>query len=369
MAAAEWALAGGASLVLNSLAFLAFAVVLGIEKVELRELAPKRRDEAVALILPEMLKAERAAAEPDARGRRPFARTSADQQAGKSERARFLGERDTVAASERDPVAGAVELPSQAGREPRHEGEIETTRSDYQDGDLAHNQPAPRTPADTPAPAAATPAEPAAPPEAARHEATPPGPADPPDPLEPAPEARPPERLAVGPDPVDRPLPPEPRQPPGQQSQPPERASAEDESARPPAPDAARQRDPGFRGNQQKTRLRGSISRRGNSSLDVDNTPLGRYQAALSRAVEREWQRNCVRYRDFITPGFLTVRFLVESDGRVRRLEFLEVVEAGEIQKGFTLNSIRGAPIPPMPAALRRELDGDPLELIYNFYF
>jgi len=76
-----------------------------------------------------------------------------------------------------------------------------------------------------------------------------------------------------------------------------------------------------------------------------------------------------VRYRDFITPGFLTVRFLVEPDGGVRSVQFVEVVEAGEIQKGFTLNSIRGAPIPPMPAELRRDLKGDPLELIYNFYF
>jgi outer membrane biosynthesis protein TonB len=175
--------------------------------------------------------------------------------------------------------------------------------------------------------------------------------------------------LATGPDPVDRPMPPEPQRPPEPQPRPAERTAARDPAVAPPAPPAARQREPGFRGNQQKTALRGSISRRGPSSLDVENNALGRYQAALSRAVEREWQRNCVRYRDFITPGFLTVRFLVEPDGRIRGLQFIEVVEASEIQKGFTLNSIRGAPIPPMPAELKRNLDGDPLELIYNFYF
>ena len=76
-----------------------------------------------------------------------------------------------------------------------------------------------------------------------------------------------------------------------------------------------------------------------------------------------------MRYRDFITPGFLTLRFLVEANGGVRSVEFLEVVEAGEIQKGFTLNSVRSAPIPAMPAELKRELDGEALELIYNFYF
>ena len=63
------------------------------------------------------------------------------------------------------------------------------------------------------------------------------------------------------------------------------------------------------------------------------------------------------------------MRFLGGGDGGGRSVEFREVVGAGEIQKGFTLSSVRSAPIPPMPAELKRELDGDPLELIYNFYF
>ena len=99
------------------------------------------------------------------------------------------------------------------------------------------------------------------------------------------------------------------------------------------------------------------------------DSPLGRYQAALSRAVEQEWQRNCVRHRDFITPGFLTVRFFVAASGKVRSVQFVGDMETGEVQKGFTLNAIRDAQIPAMPAALRREYDQEPLELIFRFYF
>jgi hypothetical protein len=44
-------------------------------------------------------------------------------------------------------------------------------------------------------------------------------------------------------------------------------------------------------------------------------------------------------------------------------------METGEVQKGFTLNAIRDAEIPPMPAVLKKEFAKEPLELIFNFYF
>ncbi|NNM28539.1 MAG: hypothetical protein HKO57_03400, partial [Akkermansiaceae bacterium] len=128
-------------------------------------------------------------------------------------------------------------------------------------------------------------------------------------------------------------------------------------------------KQPGFRSEVRKTRLQGSIRRRGVSSLDVENSPLGRYQAKLGRAVENEWQKNCIRYRDHITPGLLTIRFLVDEKGNISGLRFLDSVEAGEIQKGFTLKSIQNAAIPAMPKSVRDSLNGDPLEMVYNFFF
>jgi hypothetical protein len=141
------------------------------------------------------------------------------------------------------------------------------------------------------------------------------------------------------------------------------------DSPKPATTTTAATNEPGFRGNQRKTAIVGSISRTGRSALDVADSPLGRYQAVISRAVEQEWQRNCVRHRDFITPGYLTVRFFVETNGRVRSVQFVGDMTTGEVQKGFTLNSIRDADIPAMPAAVRKDFVKEPLELIFNFYF
>ena len=104
-------------------------------------------------------------------------------------------------------------------------------------------------------------------------------------------------------------------------------------------------------------------NRTGRSALDVEDSALGRYGVAISRAVELEFQRNCVRHRDYITPGFLTVRFYVESTGKVRSVHLDGDMSTGEIQKGFTLNSIRNAEIPSMPKSLGREYAKEPLEL------
>lgn len=313
--------------------------------------------------------ADATAAQPPATPQR-FARTSDDQRADRPERPAFIGDRDTRATSDRAPDADALLMPSQAGIEPRADSDIETTESQYRDGpldgsDAPENAAAPRVTVSPPAgeESTTTTTQPEAPPS------TPPPPA---------------ERLLAGPAPVDVPVPvspetaetPETRDPeepretrPRDQPPPPGTADGSPEQEVAERPPATPARDPGFRGNQRKTAIRGSISRTGRSALDVADTALGRYQAQISRAVEQEWQRNCVRHRDFITPGFLTVRFFVEADGRVRMVQFVGEMESGEIQKGFTLNSIRNAEIPPMPPELRRDLDGEPLELIFNFYF
>ena len=141
------------------------------------------------------------------------------------------------------------------------------------------------------------------------------------------------------------------------------------ESAKQEPKPAVKSDTPGFTGYQRKTRIQGSITRQGRSALDVEDSALGRYHAALSRAVEKEWQLNCVRNRDYLLPGQLIVRFVLEPSGKVRSLVFVEEVEGGGIQKGFTLESIRTAKIPPFPAELKKQLDGEPLEVTYSFTF
>ena len=374
-----WMIAFGLSLLANVgiVASVGFAVLESAKfKARIRP-APSPPAQTVAMIFPEMIQAQQAssipagtlaapAPPPVARVGSRFARTSEDQSAARPEHPAFLGERNTRATSDRAPDPTAPPLPSQAGIRPQDDMHLETTQSDYQDGPLESSKIATRA-SDTP------PAPPDPPPAMAVAAAD-----SPEDPDEETIASAPPPRepWVDGPHPVDVPVPSETsgkrvnETPPATRqesagAQPKSAASpksAEDLKIKPP-------QTPGFRGNQRKTAVVGSISRSGRSALDVEDSPLGRYQAALSRAVELEWQRNCVRHRDFITPGFLTVRFFVEPGGKVRSVQFVGDMSTGEVQKGFTLNSIRNAAIPPMPADLRKDFAKEPLELIFRFYF
>ena len=336
----------------------------------------------VALIFPEMVHAEASPAAqsvaavvappPVVQAGSRFARTSEDQTAAHPDGPALLGERNTRATSDRAPDPNAPPLPSQAGITPHDDGHMETTHSDYQDGSLDSTDVAARTTPPAPEQAVTQPAtEPITEPAA-----------EPPDTADGSAQASTPpshEPTLDGPNPVDVPVPPATAT--GKQvteTPPPTRqdsATSQPKSATTQAPaenpKSNPQPSPGFRGFQRKTAIVGSISRSGRSALDVEDSPLGRYQAALSRAVELEWQRNCVRFRDFITPGFLTVRFYVEPNGKVRpgSIHFVGEMATGEVQKGFTLNSIRNAAIPPMPAAVRKDYTKEPLELIFRFYF
>jgi hypothetical protein len=327
----------GFSLLVNLLAWLAIGLGGTLAKRDSIPMhTPETAREEPAVLWIEPIPAEAS--------HKRFARTSADVPEAAAADPQFIGERSTRAASSRAPVVGAPALPSQSGIQPRYDGDIETTESDYRDGPL-ETEPLrdeaaePRTEAAVPTTTAPSTRESVAPTAA---------------PKEPS--------LLQGSESVEVPVPRE-----ATEATPavPDTIVPETATSSAPLRDAA----PAFRGNQRRTALVGSISRSGASALDVEDTVLGRYQAAVGRAVEREWQRNCARHRDFITPGFLTVRFFVGEDGRVRSVQFVGDMETGEVQKGFTLQSIRNADLPPMPAALKRELGREPLELIFRFYF
>lgn len=294
--------------------------------------------------------------------KRRFARTSAEQEATPDAPTDMLGERDTRAASENAPVPGAdPDKPSQDGAAPLHPGHVETVDKDYVDGSVGMD----RTGAVTETPQEATARTDNALVDDAPKVETP----EP----ESGQSARPKDRhMEVG-----KPLPgtdggtgrkrvedkpkaeESPKQKPNQGAK---RDGRGEEAQQDPKKD-------GFSGFSRKTRVTGSISRRGKSSLNVRNSPLGRYQALVSKAVELQWRRNCEQHRDHIVPGVMSIRFYVDRNGRVSGIKFQEVVEGSYITRGFTQRAIRQAKIPKMPKSVLRELDGEPLELIYNFYF
>ncbi len=368
-----WAIALGLSLLINAGILLAVGFISLKSQVFRKKhpVPPVIAAETTVTIFPEMVvaAADSEPVAPAASGKPSFARTSEDQLAPAPEKPAFIGERNTLATSDRSPDATAPPLPSQAGIAPRDREDFETTESRYQDGSLASDQVSKPLPPTPQSPAAANTADPAVAEISSPGEQT-----DTPGQDDSKSTPPPRERLMEGPNPVDVPVPQDAAESDAIKPTPPKspkdgRPDPKPADAPKPAATAAATNGPGFRGYQRKTAIVGSISRTGRSALDVADSPLGRYQALISRAVEQEWQRNCVRHRDFITPGFLTVRFFVETNGRVRSVQFVGDMETGEVQKGFTLNSIRDADIPAMPAAVRKEFAKEPLELIFNFYF
>lgn len=366
-----WAFALIVSVLLNA-AFLAWISIEAIKseiarKNAIPEAAPP---EQTVVIYPDMLELE---VETPAEELKPkVVRTSPDQEVSDPAASRrYIGERNTEATSDRAPTSDE-DMPSQAGREARPEENPETTVSEYQDGTLTPKQdtpPLPEAEASEPAP----PSEEENPAEITKGLDT----EEPGDDEEAQTAIR--EKLLDGPNPVETPVPEalvSEDLPPREEMKPTEgkedalaEEKTEDTTDPKPKPPAAPIEDPAFAGNQTKTAIQGNISRNGRSSLDVSDTAMGRYQSQISRAVELEWQRNCVRHRDYITPGYLTVRFFVEQNGRVKTVQFVGDSQTGEVQKGFTLNSIRNAEIPAMPSDVKKEMGGDALELIFNFYF
>ena len=125
----------------------------------------------------------------------------------------------------------------------------------------------------------------------------------------------------------------------------------------------------GFRTESRKTRMEGTISRQGRSSLKVEATVLGKYKARVNRMIETEWQRRCVMHRDHVLPGILTLRFFVDNNGKVSGLRYLDVFQASAMQKGFTMKAVQTPRLPIMPEEVIKELEGEPLEFHINFRF
>lgn len=341
-----WWVAFGLSVIGNLVIILLWALLTRYQAIRFANsprLPTEAPQEKTVQIFPVL---EKPAAVPTVVNRRAQSvRTSEDQRSRRPSGPAFIGERDTQATSDRPADPTAPELPQQAGIEPKDELDFETTQSEYQDGELTD---AAASSANASPSTAQPPNADKAPPTQAAKE-TPPSAANA-------------ERLFDGPTPVEVAK----REPSETNEVAPAEASPPADSS-PPEPPAKDEKT--FAGFQRKTAIRGSISRTGRSALDVADTPLGRYQSLISRAVELEWQRNCVRHRDFITPGFLTARFFVQPSGKVSHVEFIGEMETGQVQKGFTLNSIRNANIPAMPTNLKKEFDDEALELIFNFYF
>ena len=300
-----------------------------------------------------------------------FARTSADQEGAPDADTDILGERDTRAASELPATPGAKpNTPAQDGVAPLYPGHVETVSKKYQEGSLGQ---------DAQGEESAVPQEASASKDDALADYEPQLDEPQPDVIVPEEESssEPKDKhLAVGEelpaprgDDGDKQIAEDPKEEKSPRERP--NDGAHQEADKKKIVDGAEQepKKGGFRGYSRQTRVTGSINRQGKSALNVKNSPLGRYQALISKAVELQWRRNCEQHRDHIVPGVISIRFYVDQSGGVSGIKFQEVIGANFIERGFTQRALRQVELPKMPESVQEELKGESLELIYNFYF
>jgi hypothetical protein len=133
---------------------------------------------------------------------------------------------------------------------------------------------------------------------------------------------------------------------------------------------ASENSEKGFRSEAKATVMEGTISRRSKiASQNVKSTPVGKYMAQISKIVEQEWQRRCMMHADLIQPGTLRISFMIDEQGKLSNITTLSQTFGSENQRGWTFQALTSVKIPPMPQEVKVNQGGDPIEFRYNFRF
>ncbi len=98
------------------------------------------------------------------------------------------------------------------------------------------------------------------------------------------------------------------------------------------------------------TQTKGTTLKSGKASDDAANTPLGRYYRQVTGKVEKKWSSLLHLRREGLTPGALQLVFYVNKKGKVEGLRVVNDKESNPLLTEITLQAIKDAEIPPMPA-------------------
>lgn len=127
------------------------------------------------------------------------------------------------------------------------------------------------------------------------------------------------------------------------------------------APTAARTRS-SYRPLKEQTRIAGSISNRGISSINALGTPLGRYEKVMKDAIGSRWYAYMEQRRDMANIGTLQVRFFIDRNGQVKNLKVVENT-SNETFANICLQAVLEAQLPPIPDDLANILPAEGLEI------
>ena len=161
-------------------------------------------------------------------------------------------------------------------------------------------------------------------------------------------------------------------------STPPPPIKAPDETQPSPTPDSATSIAPvaprpqpeapssSYQAQKQQTRIAGSISRHGPSSVNAVGTPLGLYQKQMYDAVGARWYQHMEQRRDLVSIGTARLTFSIDRSGRVTNLRVLENT-ANEAFATVCLQSVQELKLPPIPEDVASTLPSEGLQAELTF--
>ena len=132
---------------------------------------------------------------------------------------------------------------------------------------------------------------------------------------------------------------------------------------------ARRARPPGvsaYQAERNPTRMKGGVSNKGPNSVDSQATPLGRYQAVVSKEVEKNWYRNTKAHAQDFTIGTAKLRFSVTKSGAVQSIEIVNNT-SNTLFGTNCIKALQESKVPAVPDELDAYLIEGTMEVEYTF--
>ena len=136
-------------------------------------------------------------------------------------------------------------------------------------------------------------------------------------------------------------------------------------SPTPPVPMVPKDSPDDFSPLTRKSSVKGTITAKGGSSVNAEETPLGHFRNSVTSTIEKKWNEYRLKHAGAVTSGFLKLHFYVNRSGHVEQPEFIEKSSDSVVQD-FTLEAILAAELPPIPKDLLPLLEDDRIPFEYS---
>ena len=134
------------------------------------------------------------------------------------------------------------------------------------------------------------------------------------------------------------------------------------------APAPAPVAQPGFRAEQEQSRIEGSITNRGKAAVDAIKTPLGVYKRQVNAAIGSRWYYYVAQQKDMIAFGSVKVSYAITAAGKIKDVKVASNT-SNQALANICQRSILEAEIGPPPEEAEAVMNRDRLELDLTFTY